>query len=55
MAGGAEQQAQCGGNAGRHLLWVDPARDLVLASHWTEDPLGLIKDVTRVTPSPPST
>ncbi len=43
------------GNAGRHLLWVDPARDLVLASHWTEDPLGLIKDVTRVTPSPPST
>jgi CubicO group peptidase (beta-lactamase class C family) len=36
------------GNAGRHLLWVDPARDLVLASHWTEDPLELIKDVSSV-------
>lgn len=34
------------GNGGRHLLWVDPARDLVLASHWTEDPLDLIRDVS---------
>jgi len=34
------------GNGGRHLLWVDPARDLVLASHWTEDPLGLIRAVS---------
>ncbi|HSF26550.1 MAG TPA: serine hydrolase [Actinomycetes bacterium] len=34
------------GNAGRHLLWVDPARDLVLASHWTEEPLALITDVS---------
>jgi len=34
------------GNAGRHLLWVDPTRDLVLASHWTEEPLALIKDVS---------
>jgi len=23
------------GNGGRHLLWVDPARDLVVVSHWT--------------------
>lgn len=34
------------GNAGRHLLWVDPARDLVLASHWTEEPLNLIRAVS---------
>ena len=34
------------GNGGRHLLWVDPARDLVLTSHWTEDPLDLIRQVS---------
>ncbi len=34
------------GNGGRHLLWVDPARDLVLASHWTEEPLALIRQVS---------
>jgi CubicO group peptidase (beta-lactamase class C family) len=34
------------GNGGRHLLWVDPARKLVLASHWTEDVLTLIRDVS---------
>ncbi|MHB2028599.1 MAG: serine hydrolase domain-containing protein [Acidimicrobiales bacterium] len=34
------------GNGGRHLLWVDPARELVLASHWTEDVLALIRDVS---------
>ena len=33
-------------NGGRHLLWVDPARELVLASHWTEDVLTLIRDVS---------
>ena len=32
---------------GRHLLWVDPARDLVLASLWTEQPLDLIRAVTN--------
>ena len=43
------------GNAGRHLLWVDPARDLVLASHWTEGPLDLIRGVTdAVRPSRPA-
>lgn len=35
------------GNGGRHLLWVDPARELVLASHWTEEPLELIRRVSR--------
>jgi CubicO group peptidase (beta-lactamase class C family) len=34
------------GNGGRHLLWVDPARRLVLASHWTESPDHLIRDVS---------
>ena len=34
------------GNGGRHLLWVDPARELVLASHWTEDVLTLIRGVS---------
>jgi CubicO group peptidase (beta-lactamase class C family) len=35
------------GNGGRHLLWVDPARELVLASHWTEEPLNLIREVSK--------
>ena len=34
------------GNGGRHLLWVDPSRNLVLASHWTEQPLDLIRAVS---------
>jgi len=34
------------GNGGRHLLWIDPARRLVLTSRWTEDPLRLIRDVS---------
>ena len=34
------------GNNGRHLLWVDPTRELVLTSHWTEDPLALIREVS---------
>jgi CubicO group peptidase (beta-lactamase class C family) len=34
------------GNGGRHLLWVDPERELVLASHWTEDVLTLICDIS---------
>jgi CubicO group peptidase (beta-lactamase class C family) len=44
------------GNSGRHLLWVDPARELVLASHWTEDVLTLIRDVSStVSVSTPAT
>lgn len=42
------------GNGGRHLLWIDPARDLVLASHWTEDPLDLILAVTKTVATGPS-
>ena len=34
------------GNGGRHLLWVDPARELVLCSRWTESPTELIRDVS---------
>ncbi|MEW1590388.1 hypothetical protein AB0283_33630, partial [Micromonospora vinacea] len=39
------------GNGGRHLLWVDPARELVLVSHWTEEPLDLIRQVSRTVTS----
>jgi CubicO group peptidase (beta-lactamase class C family) len=39
------------GNGGRHLLWVDPARDLVLTSHWTDHPLTLIRDVSSCCPT----
>jgi CubicO group peptidase (beta-lactamase class C family) len=34
------------GNLGRHLLWVDPARRLVVASHWGEDVDRLLRDVS---------
>jgi CubicO group peptidase (beta-lactamase class C family) len=34
------------GNGGRHILWVDPERDLVIASHWTEDIEKLIRLVS---------
>ena len=34
------------GNGGRHLLWVDPARDLVIVSHWGEDVGRLVSDVS---------
>ena len=40
------------GNGGRHLLWIDPARDLVLSSHWTEDLPNLLADVSAtITPT----
>jgi CubicO group peptidase (beta-lactamase class C family) len=39
------------GNGGRHLLWVDPARALVIASHWTEHPLDLIRSVSSAVTS----
>lgn len=40
------------GNGGRHLLWIDPARDLVLSSHWNEDVPALLADVSAtVTPT----
>jgi CubicO group peptidase (beta-lactamase class C family) len=34
------------GNGGRHLLWVDPARDLVIASHWGDDVEVLLREVS---------
>ena len=34
------------GNGGRHLLWIDPDRELVIASHWTEDIERFIADVS---------
>jgi len=34
------------GNGGRHLLWVDPARDLVVSSHWGDDVERLLHDIT---------
>jgi CubicO group peptidase (beta-lactamase class C family) len=34
------------GNGGRHLLWVDPARDLVVASHWGDDVEVLLSEVS---------
>ena len=38
------------GNGGRHLLWVDPARDLVLCSRWTEHPGDVLRDPSAVVP-----
>lgn len=34
------------GNGGRHLLWVDPERDLVITSHWGDRVEQLITEVS---------
>jgi CubicO group peptidase (beta-lactamase class C family) len=34
------------GNGGRHLLWIDPERDLVIVSHWGEDVERLLAEVS---------
>ena len=34
------------GNGGRHLLWVDPARDLVVSSRWCEDVEPFLTEVS---------
>ncbi|UMP03663.1 serine hydrolase [Amycolatopsis sp. EV170708-02-1] len=34
------------GNGGRHLLWVDPGRDLVVVSRWGEDAGELLREVS---------
>ncbi|MEU8892698.1 serine hydrolase [Streptomyces sp. NPDC048442] len=35
------------GNGGAHLLWVDPARDLVVSSRWGTDPETLLAEVSK--------
>jgi CubicO group peptidase (beta-lactamase class C family) len=39
------------GNGGRHLLWVDPARDLVIVSHWGDRVDELIVAVSAAIPT----
>jgi CubicO group peptidase (beta-lactamase class C family) len=34
------------GNRGRHILWVDPARDLVVTSHWGNNVGQLLAEVS---------
>lgn len=34
------------GNGGRHLLWVDPDRDLVIASLWGDDVGEMIAEIS---------
>ncbi|WP_233159367.1 serine hydrolase [Pseudonocardia sp. MH-G8] len=41
------------GNLGRHLLWIDPARDLVIASHWSENIEELLREVSACVPATP--
>jgi CubicO group peptidase (beta-lactamase class C family) len=38
------------GNLGRHLLWVDPARELVIASRWGEQVETLLHAVSACVP-----
>ncbi|WP_432040112.1 hypothetical protein [Streptomyces cucumeris] len=41
------------GNGGRHLLWVDPARDLVISSRWGTEAETLLTAVSQaITPHP---
>ena len=47
----APRSGRCArGNGGRHLLWIDPARDLVLCSRWTEHPARILEAVSAVVP-----
>lgn len=38
------------GNGGRHLLWIDPARELVIVSHWSDRVGELLRDVSLAVP-----
>lgn len=38
------------GNQGQHVLWIDPARDLVIATHWSPNTGNFIGDVSRAFP-----
>ncbi|MGX1564692.1 serine hydrolase domain-containing protein [Streptomyces sp. NPDC055506] len=40
------------GNGGNHLLWVDPARDLVIASRWGSEVERLLAEVSSAVPAP---
>ncbi|MFF3767355.1 serine hydrolase domain-containing protein [Streptomyces sp. NPDC001922] len=41
------------GNGGNHLLWVDPARDLVVSSRWGADVESLLTEVSHaIEPTP---
>jgi CubicO group peptidase (beta-lactamase class C family) len=49
---GAPRTGRCArGNGGRHLLWVDPARDLVIASHWGDEVEALLAEVSAAIPA----
>jgi hypothetical protein len=41
------------GNGGNHLLWVDPARDLVIASRWGAGVERLLVEVSEAVPATP--
>jgi len=38
------------GNAGRHPLWIDPERELVIAAHWGDDVDQLLAEVSAAVP-----
>lgn len=41
------------GNAGRQLIWIDPARDLVVVSRWTEHTENFLRDLSAAIPVGP--
>lgn len=44
----APASGRCARGCGsRHLLWVDPDRDLVIVSHWSESVESLVRDVSN--------
>ncbi|MFE7276631.1 serine hydrolase domain-containing protein [Streptomyces sp. NPDC057623] len=48
---GAPRTGRCArGNGGSHLLWVDPARDLVIASRWGARVERLLAEVSEAVP-----
>ncbi|WP_328877154.1 serine hydrolase domain-containing protein [Streptomyces sp. NBC_00299] len=48
---GAPRTGRCArGNGGNHLLWVDPARDLVIASRWGAEVERLLAEVSSAVP-----
>jgi CubicO group peptidase (beta-lactamase class C family) len=49
---GAPRTGRCArGNGGRHLLWVDPARDLVITSRWSDEVEVLLREVSAAIPA----